>query len=223
MQSAAGTHVGHVRGRNEDAYLHRPERHLFVVADGMGGHPAGDVASRIAVETLDERLDDEVLADDPGGALSNAMRSAHEAINAHIEQEPSTAGMGTTVVAAYVEDGRAVLASVGDSRIYQLRDGSLRQVTHDDVWEGSFGRSLSQALGGQGTIDTEIVELEFHPDDRLLLCSDGLTDMVDDQLIGEVLGADRTPEQVVDRLISCALDHGGYDNITLIVVDAPEN
>lgn len=215
LDTAGSTHVGYVRNRNEDALLHAPERSLFVVADGMGGHPAGDVASRITVETLDELL--EGPGDDPAGALSDAIHRAHDALADEIKRDPATDGMGTTVVAAFAYDERLVLASVGDSRAYRLRDGHLKQLTSDDVWEAAFGRSLTQALGS-GPITPEVLDLKLHAGDRLLLCTDGLTDMVPDALIADVLGSPLSASEIVSRLEASALDHGGYDNITLIAI-----
>jgi protein phosphatase len=222
VDCAGSTHTGYVRGRNEDRYLLSPERGLFVVADGLGGHPAGDVASRIAIETLDYRLEAQRLGDDPGGSLDDALRAAHDAINDEARRTPETEGMGTTIVASWTDGQQLVIASVGDSRAYRLRDGSMTQVTTDDVWEAAFGRSLTQALGGSGEVTPEVADLKLEPGDRVLLCTDGLTDMLDDELIADVLGAPMVAQEVVDRLTACALDHGGYDNITTIVLIAPE-
>jgi len=218
VDTAAATHVGYVRGRNEDAYLLAPDRGLFAVADGLGGHPAGDIASRIAVRTLDERLDAASLGEDPGGSLEAAIHAAHEAIAGETRRSPETHGMGTTIVTGWSDGQRLVLASVGDSRAYRLRDGTLTQLTTDDVWEAAYGRSLTQALGTGGEIATEVLDLDLRPDDRVLLCTDGLTDMVDDALIADVLGAPMDAQGIVERLTASALDHGGYDNITIIAL-----
>lgn len=217
LDTAGTTHVGYVRSRNEDDLLVSRERGLFVVADGLGGHPAGDVASRMAVATLDE-LDGDALANDPATQLEDALHEAHAAISEAGQRNPEQQGMGTTAVAAWTDGQRMVLASVGDSRAYRLRDGALQQVTTDDVWEAAFGRTLTQALGGSEQITPEIVELDLDPGDRILLCTDGLTDMVDDDLIADVLGEPLTAEHIGDRLTASALDHGGYDNITVVVL-----
>ena len=223
VDSAGTTHVGYVRGRNEDSLLHEPERGLFIVADGLGGHPAGDVASRIATETLDEELDAGALDDDPGGAIQRAVQAAHQAIVQETRRAPSTEGMGTTVVVAWTDGRRLVLGNVGDSRAYRLRDGELTQLTSDDVFEAAYGRSLTQALGSSSDITTQLIDDELEPDDRLLLCTDGLTDMVDDTLIADLLGGEGGAQRVADRLAASALDHGGYDNVTVIVVIAEDD
>ena len=218
VDSAGTTHVGYVRGRNEDAMLHEPDRGLFVVADGLGGHPAGDVASRIATETLDDRLDADTLADDPAAAIDEAVQAAHLAIVEETRRTPATEGMGTTVVAAWTDGHRLVLGNVGDSRAYHLHDGSLTQLTSDDVFEAAYGRSLTQALGSSNDITTELLDVELETGDRVLLCTDGLTDMVDDRLIADLLADDGGAQRIADRLAASALDHGGYDNVTVIVL-----
>jgi serine/threonine protein phosphatase PrpC len=211
MQVAYRTEVGHVRQRNEDALLARPERGVLAVADGLGGHPAGDLASLTAVKSLDEApLTADASADD----LVAATRAAHQAVLAVAEEEPGRLGMGTTVVLAAVDAGRARIVHVGDSRAYLLSsDGELRAVTRDHGMHGY----LTQALGLDRDVEPDVADVLCEPGSRLLLCTDGLTNMVDDGKIAELLGRGDAQE-ACDALVQTALDNGGVDNVTVIVV-----
>lgn len=222
MDVAARTHRGHVRSRNEDSLLADPDRHLFVVADGLGGHTAGDVASQIVVNSLDRELDAAEL--DSAGSLPDrlvkALLEAHGDVAEEARANPQYRGMGTTAVVARVAaDGSSVaLAHAGDSRAYLLRGDRLERLTADHVSPGIFGRALTQALGTEGPIDPDGAEVPLEAGDRLLLCSDGLTDMLDDQRIGRIL-ADGSAQEACDALVQAALDRGGVDNVTVVVVD----
>lgn len=211
MQVAYRTEVGHVRQRNEDALLARPERGILAVADGLGGHPAGDLASLTAVQALDEApLTAAAGADD----LVAATRDAHNAVLAVAEEEPGRLGMGTTVVLAAIDAGRARIVHVGDSRAYLLStDGELQAVTRDHGMHGY----LTQALGLDRDVEPDAAEVLCEPGSRLLLCTDGLTNMVDDDKLAELLGQGDAQE-ACDALVQTALDNGGVDNVTVIVV-----
>lgn len=211
MQVAYRTEVGHVRQRNEDALLARPERGILAVADGLGGHPAGDLASLTAVQALDEApLTAAASADD----LVAATRDAHNAVLAVAEEEPGRLGMGTTVVLAVIDAGRARIVHVGDSRAYLLStDGELHAVTRDHGMHGY----LTQALGLDRDVEPDVAEVLCEPGSRLLLCTDGLTNMVDDDKLAELLGQGDA-QQACDALVQTALDNGGVDNVTVIVV-----
>lgn len=227
MDVAADTHVGHVRSRNEDALLADPQRGLFVVADGLGGHVAGDVASRIAVASIDRALDAAALgtSDDLPGRLVEVLVGAHEDVVSHARDNPDQHGMGTTAVVAHVsDDGRSVaLAHAGDSRAYVLRgDADLQRLTADHVSPGLLGRALTQALGTQGSVSPDGAAFDLGAGDRLLLCTDGLTDMLDDRRISRLL-ATGSVREACDGLIRAALDRGGVDNVTVIVVDPQAN
>lgn len=211
MQVAYRTEVGHVRQRNEDALLARPERGILAVADGLGGHPAGDLASLTAVQALDEApLTAAASADD----LVAATRDAHNAVLAVAEEEPGRLGMGTTVVLAAIDAGRARVVHVGDSRAYLLStDGELHAVTRDHGMHGY----LTQALGLDRDVEPDVAEVLCEPGSRLLLCTDGLTNMLDDDKLAELLGQGDAQE-ACDALVQTALDNGGVDNVTVIVV-----
>jgi protein phosphatase len=224
---AGGTDVGLVRSDNEDAYLVNPP--LLAVADGLGGHLAGEVASSIAVETL--------LADAPRSAdakaLARAVRTANAAVIEAADSGRGRFGMGTTLTAAMIDGTRIVLAHVGDSRAYLLHFGALAQVTHDHSMVADMVRNgtltaeearvhpnrsvITRALGSDPNLLVDTYEIEAAPGDRLLLCSDGLTGMVDDPEIERILSTATSAEEAVDRLIEGARDAGGQDNITVVV------
>lgn len=210
MQVAYRTEVGHVRQRNEDALLARPERGVFAVADGLGGHPAGDVASMTALSSLDHAA---LTAQSSERDLRSATEAAHDAVLAAADEEPGRTGMGTTLVLAVVDGPTARVLHVGDSRAYALRDGALQALTEDHGVNGY----LSQALGLDRAVEPDVVELECPPGSRLLLCTDGLTNMVDDPTIAELLGRGGAQE-ACDGLVEAALANGGIDNVTVVVL-----
>jgi PPM family protein phosphatase len=220
----SATHVGFVRDHNEDSILVEEDSRVFVVADGLGGHVAGEVASEIAVDRIREALDTQSLSNGavPTDLLSESLHAANEAIGDDMAEHPDRAGMGTTAVIAHVsKDGdHAWVAHVGDSRAYLVRQGSLHRITEDHSSGGPFGRgAITQALG-TGPIDPDVLSLELEKGDRMLLCTDGLTDMLRDDTIEEIVASgDQTAQDACDTLVDAALERGGIDNITVIVVD----
>lgn len=225
----ACTDVGLVRRVNEDSKCH--EYPLFAVADGMGGHSAGDVASALAIETLSEQLGH-------AESLSDAVRAANKAIYRRAAQEPELTGMGTTLTAMVAGDSSAQIAHVGDSRAYLLREGQLSRLTQDHTVVGRLvqqGRLhqedadrhpqrsyLERALGVDSDVEVDVHVLDFKPGDRVLLCSDGLFGMVDDDLITRVLTEYSDPQRAAELLCSEAVKAGGHDNVTSVVVDFPQ-
>jgi protein phosphatase len=231
LKAAGATDVGNIRDSNEDDLL-IVEDALFVVADGMGGHVAGEVASREAVDAMREAYDSPGSTDD----LRQAVRLANGAVWKRGSDDPSYRGMGTTVTAVAVVDGdKLAIANVGDSRTYLLRDDELIQLTEDHSFVQEAVRSgqltrvqaeshprrsqLTRALGVGDDVDVDVEVLEPLTGDRLLLCSDGLWDEVGDELIAMVLSGRREPEEAASELVRWAKDAGGRDNITVIVVD----
>lgn len=223
------TDIGCVRKHNEDSLIVSPP--LFVVADGMGGHAAGEVASEIAVNTIAAHAPDHA----DGAALSAAVeRANHEIIQAAREGRGKE-GMGTTVTAAILEGERLVIAQVGDSRAYLLHQGKLQQLTRDhslvaDMIEAGKlteeearvhpNRSMiTRALGSDPNTQADLYEINVEAGDRLLLCSDGLSGMVLDAEIEETLSRIRDPQRCANSLVSDAIANGGHDNVTVIVVD----
>ncbi|PRX95759.1 PP2C family protein-serine/threonine phosphatase [Allonocardiopsis opalescens] len=232
VAAAARTHTGLVRARNEDSCY--PGRHLFAVADGLGGHVAGDAASAAVIAAL-QPYD---RAADPSELpliLGTAVHAANDALRDRIDAEPDLAGMGTTLVALLWAETTCVLANVGDCRAYRLRpadDGpaQLTRLTEDHTYGTLLADAatvprlperISRFLDGRPDgRSPDITTRELRPGDRYLLCSDGLSAVVPHTLISEALTAPTGPVETTDRLIELALDHGGPDNITALVFDA---
>jgi PPM family protein phosphatase len=238
LHFAAATDVGRMRSNNEDSYLSQAP--VAAVADGMGGHSAGEVASAIAIEELTALRDrgpwdsETAATEDLKQAILRANRRIREVAAGDRELD----GMGTTLV-ALLEDGDLVhLANVGDSRAYLLREGELSQVTVDHslvqelVDEGRLRpedaehhpqRSIiTRALGIDPEVEFDLFTYKLQPGDRVLLCSDGLSDVVEPAEIRNVLLRVRDPDQAAKRLVAVANEHGGPDNITVIVVDTDD-
>lgn len=234
LSPTARSHVGLVRAGNEDAWF--AGRRLCAVADGVGGAVAGEIASRTIVDAL-APLD----AVDPGldlvGVLHEAIADANARLAERVAADPELAGMGTTLTAVLIAGRRFGLVNVGDSRTYLVRGGAVTQLTRDDsfvqllVDEGHITpeqaethpqRSLVlQALTGREIAEPAISVHEARPDDRFLLCSDGLTDLVPLELLAATLRI-RDRERCADRLLELALEAGGRDNITVVVADVVE-
>lgn len=223
------TDVGRVRTANEDAMLADDHRSLFVVADGMGGHNAGEVASATALEVLVSRVD-------AGTSLAEATSEANTTILTKASGDADLAGMGTTLTAVTIRDGRtAVFAHVGDSRAYLMRGGDLTQITEDhsvveelvrdgrltpeDAETHPHRSILTRALGVEDHVEVDAYEVDLLPGDRLMLCSDGLTSMVRDPAISVVLRRERNSQRAAETLVDLANRAGGSDNITVIVID----
>jgi PPM family protein phosphatase len=238
MRVDFGTDTGRVRSRNEDAVFADGQRGLFIVADGMGGHQAGEVASRIAIETISGRLHTVVQggsAESTRQRLVEVVGDAHEEILRRSSILNELEGMGSTIVLAWVVDEWVHVANVGDSRAYLFRSEGLRQLTDDhsiaarmvrqgaldakDARQHAMHSVLYNALGHDSQpSDVDVHSYEHHEGDTLLLCSDGLTDMVEDHEIEKALRASASVQEVCDKLIGLANQNGGKDNITAIVV-----
>ena len=237
LSSFAGTDVGRARSGNEDSYF--CGRTVFAVADGLGGHQGGEVASAAAVEPL-AALDGREFAE-PGEAaeaLAAAIREGNAAILERAAGDPGLWGMGTTVTAAALAGERHLqLAHVGDSRAYLLRDGSLEQLTTDHTVVGELVRRgrltpeqaaihpersiLTRAVGLDPRVPVDTPDpLELHDGDQVLLCSDGLTEAVDDDRIAELLSAAAAGDAACRSLIDAANAAGGPDNITVVLLRA---
>ena len=228
---AARSDVGLLREGNEDSAYAGPR--LLAVADGMGGHAHGEVASAVAIATL-APLDEDVPGADLLGILENAVREANETLHRMVESDPAFEGMGTTLTAILWSGARMALCHVGDSRAYLLRGGELHQITHDHtlvqslIDEGRISEDeaashpqrslLLRALDGRGVVEPDLSLREARQGDRYLLCSDGLSGVVSEDTIQQTL-LRGTPEQVVYQLIELANRGGGPDNITCVVAD----
>lgn len=220
---AAASVVGLVREGNEDSVY--AGRWLFAVADGMGGHAAGEVASAAVVISL-RGYDSEVAPGDLLEVLARAVAEANGEVGRQAAEDPSRLGMGTTLTAMLWSGDRVALGHIGDSRGFRLRGGQLRQITEDHVLDklvfdaGSLlGPVLSRFLDGRPERSPDLVVRDVRPGDRYLLCSDGLSPVVAAEAIREVLAVAADPAEAVRRLVALAEDAGGPDNISAIVID----
>jgi PPM family protein phosphatase len=248
----AQTDVGRKRKGNEDSLFVNPEQKLFVVADGMGGHAAGEVASKIAVDSINEfvcltggdeeitwpfGLDENISYD--GNRLKTAIRYANRKVLEATRERSDYEGMATTVAAVIVDGSQANLGHVGDSRCYLLRNGQLSQLTSDHSWVNEQIQSgvispdqarshplrnvVTRALGGKSDLVVDMQTYSMLPGDVLLLCSDGLTTMLPDDDIVRILAvATSDLEQAGKDLVAAANARGGEDNITVVLIQFSE-
>ncbi len=229
LQVGAATDVGQVRDHNEDDYLVDDDLGLIAVADGMGGHRGGEVASAAALEALR-------VAFVAGAPIDEAVIAANDAVHEQSVADPNLRGMGTTLTAGSFDDeGHVVLGHVGDSRAYLSRDGTFERVTTDhslveeliqageltpEEAERDPRRSqITRALGLERGVLVDVIELDLSDGDRLLLCSDGLTTMLSEDAIATFLADEADPTAAAVGLIDAANAAGGVDNITVIVID----
>jgi protein phosphatase len=227
---------GRTREKNEDAFLLRPDASLCFVADGMGGHNAGIVASRLAVERLDASWNGQGRELEGGEAfLADAIVGANQRIFDAAAEDEALRGMGTTVVGAWFFEGAMLVGHVGDSRAYRFRGAALEQITEDhslvneylrhgiltpeQAKEFRFRNVITRAVGVAETVEPEVHRHAWQPGDVVLLCSDGLTDMVADADIEATLrDCGDALEDACQRLVDLANDKGGHDNITVVLV-----
>lgn len=223
------THVGKVRKNNEDALIYI-EPATFVVADGMGGQAAGEIASQMLIDitknflaTIPAPFNEEIL--------KKAILNSNAAILREAEKNPNYRGMGTTATVLHIHDNRAYFAHVGDSRIYRLRNKNLQQLTQDHSYVEELVRAgeitaeaarihpmknvLTQAVGAIEELSVDTANFPVETGDTFLLCTDGLTNMVDDKKIAEILLTSANP---AEDLIQAALDNGGLDNVSVMIV-----
>ncbi len=240
------TDVGRKRDKNEDSLLVNGDLGVFVVADGMGGHQGGEIASRIAVKTVEDTISQVVrdpeatIATDmafdrshPGELLKYAIRVASGKIYDEACNTPHLKGMGTTVVSLYVKDGKGFVAHAGDSRAYLARDGEMKQITadhslvaeqlragfitRDEIKNHKYKNIITRSVGFQGDVEVDLNQWETKKGDRFLLCSDGLSNLVDEAELKRVL-CGSSPKNACKRLIEAANLKGGDDNITVVIV-----
>ncbi|HEU4692837.1 MAG TPA: Stp1/IreP family PP2C-type Ser/Thr phosphatase [Vicinamibacterales bacterium] len=244
LRVGARTDTGRVRPQNEDAYMSRAEDGLFVVCDGMGGAPAGEVASEMAIQSIARQLTDDHRNGSAAESspfmphttrLLDAVRQSNEFIYGQAQKDPRQAGMGTTVVGAWIREQIAGVAHVGDSRAYLWHDDRLEPLTRDHslieahVEAGLIdeGRQLPieqqnvlvRVLGREPAVDVDVTEVPLQSGDYVLLCSDGLTRMVPEAEVAKAIRTFQEPQQICDHLIAAANENGGADNITVVVVE----
>lgn len=236
VAAASQTDLGKKRRRNEDSLLVLEDHHLFVVADGMGGHAGGDIASKMAVEAIGDAFKKNTFVGDAypdvprrGGELALAIQAANKAIYEHAKANAAFQGMGTTVVAARFSPNkqRVYIGHVGDSRCYRLRHGRLAQVTTDHTMgaqgvTGPLAAHLNRAVGVTPGVKIDMIIARPRPDDVYLLCSDGLSKMVSDADIQQTLVDEPDLAKAVKTLVDKANARGGRDNITVILVQVKD-
>ena len=244
---AGATDVGRKREHNEDSFHVNEKYGLFTIADGMGGHAAGEVASRIAVDVINEFMelsgndsditwpfeyDDSISLEE--NRIFTAIKMANNKIFEVIRERKELEGMGTTLVILLVQDDKCYIGHVGDSRAYLVRDGQIRQVTSDHSWVNEqmklgvltraeaathpYRNVVTRALGGRDIIKADVTCQKLEPGDKLLLCSDGLNSMLDDEQIRDVVVESKDDlEAGCKSLVAAANEAGGDDNITVIL------
>jgi protein phosphatase len=233
FRAGAATDVGRVRDHNEDGYLVDDTLGLIAVADGMGGHRGGEVASAAALDALR-------IAFGAGATIDGAVATANEIVHEQSLADRNLRGMGTTLTAGALGiDGTLTLGHVGDSRAYLVRDGELARITTDhslveeliragELTEEEAERDprrsrITRALGLEPSVTVDLESVDLRDGDRLLLCSDGLTTMVREDEIAALVVDEDDPEEVARRLVDTANEHGGVDNITVVIIDIQED
>lgn len=238
LSVAAGTDVGRIRAGNEDSLYADAdaERGLFIVADGMGGHAAGEVASEMAVQIVARELAGtrDLSGDGPPATMAHALREANRIIYERTIAEADKQGMGTTASCLTMGGGLWIIGHIGDSRIYLLREGVMSQVTKDHSYVQEqvdagfltpeqaryhpYSNVITRCVGANAAVEADVLQGEIQDGDVFLLCSDGLTGMVEDPQLRKIFDTRTTAAQMVDAMITEANRRGGLDNITAIVV-----
>ncbi len=248
VEAFAISDAGLVRKSNEDSYICDEQLQLYVVADGMGGHSAGEVASRLAVEAIEAFISRssedgdfswpygvDPLMSLGGNRLRTAVFLANRRVYRTSESRDDYAGMGTTVTAALISGNRLSFAHVGDSRLYELRGNNLVQITQDDSWVATILSSeptltksdlahhpmrhvLTNVIGARDQVEIQVGELTLSPGTLFLICSDGLHGMADDATLARILLAGGRLEQMGQALVQEAIAAGGHDNITAVLI-----
>lgn len=238
LSVAAGTDVGRIRAGNEDSLYADadPDRGLFIVADGMGGHAAGEVASEMAVQIVAKELAPfrDLAGPAPLSGMAHALREANRAIYERTIVEADKQGMGTTASCMLMGGGRWIIGHIGDSRVYRMRDGEFRQITKDHSYVQEqvdagfltpeqaryhpYSNVITRCVGANAAVEADVLEGELRNGDIYVICSDGLTGMVEDPQLKKIVETRGTPGRMVDAMITEANRRGGLDNITAVVV-----
>ena len=237
MRSSGKTDTGSKRSSNQDSIFLcdkpvGPLSNLYIVADGMGGHRAGDMASKMAIDITVEFIKKSTL-ENPIAILKRAMIFANNEIYKAANNDPDLSGMGTTMVAAVIQDNKLYVANVGDSRLYVVGN-NIQQITMDHslveelIRKGELERKkgrnhpekniITKAMGSKDEVIPDFFEIDFNPEDKILLCSDGLSNMVEDDEIRDIIVDHTSLEKTTDALIDRANYYGGSDNISVVVI-----
>lgn len=239
MKTFSESRTGKNRSVNQDCFLCEEGKigdfpNLFIVADGMGGHNGGDFASRCCIENVKD-----YVAKNTGGSIISTIRSAIKTANEKIREKSkeneTLIGCGTTIVLATIQDGILYIANVGDSRLYVLQNGKLSQITEDHSVveemiksglikkeEARFNphkNKVTRALGAEPDIDVDFFEVKLENGDRVLLCSDGVSNMMDENILEEIVGADKKISEICRILIDTSVNNGGKDDSTVVMIE----
>ncbi len=237
IEAAGKSDVGKVRSSNEDAYLIDLKLGLFAVADGMGGHNAGEVASRLALDTLQAKVAAASAETPLAECVSEAIVAASHAVASAAAADEGRQGMGTTLTALLIRDGKAVVGHVGDSRLYQVRWGEIEKLTEDHTAVAEMVRlgamdeedakghpwaSILSRVVGKGDVEVQTAAIELEPGDRFLICSDGFSDsLTDPAWVSSVV--QQAPRESAEELVSRAIELDGSDNATALVIAVGSN
>ncbi len=240
MLSFSKTHIGKVRLNNEDSVFKENDKigcleNIFIVADGMGGHNAGEVASKLSIEYLKEYLTSNNYELDTEEILMDSIFSANQKIYAKAKTDLENKGMGTTLTVCTIKEDKAYFGHVGDSRAYLFREDELIQLTNDHTYVSEMVKKglmtkeqalvdpnrnmITRAVGIDQTVRVDTFSIEIKEDDLILLCSDGLSGLVSDEVIFEVVSSDDKLDVKCDNLIDKALENGGIDNISVVLIN----
>lgn len=233
MNAAGISDIGLHRKRNEDAFLIDQTRNLFMVCDGMGGHRGGDVASRMAIDTVDQFFVFDSFSEVPD-ALREAILLANRKIWQAGKQNEEVREMGTTITAAVIDEGKIIAAHVGDSSLFIIHNQEIRKLTSDhtlaeqmlkdgllkkeEMRVNAFNHVLTRALGSEVDVHIDLIEDTVHKGDWILLCTDGFSNLVEQQEIAATLGKQHDPQTAARGFIDLALSRGGHDNITVVLI-----
>ena len=242
LKTFSVTNIGRKRKMNQD-YVYSSEQsvghlpNLFLVADGMGGHNAGEYASKVTVETIVECVADSAQTD-ALRCFEEAIQAANARIRELAAESPELDGMGTTVVVASCADRCLFVANVGDSRLYVVNRSGIRQITRDHSWveemivRGGIGRAearnhpdkniITRAVGTEDVVKVDLFEVDLEKEDEILMCTDGLTNMLEDEEIRMVLDGARDIVEKAEALVKAANENGGKDNISVILIESLE-
>lgn len=233
MKVKSLTNIGLVRKVNEDSYLVDEIRNLFVVADGMGGHKGGEIASTLAIKTIDKLLVVDNDSKNQGDLLKKAIEKANSLIYKKATSDKSFSGMGTTITAVLVHTNKLYIANIGDSRAYLITKDKIElltedhslvralmntgEITEEEAYKHPNKNILTRALGTEEKTNVDLFERDLKTGDHILLCTDGLTNLIKDEELLEII-VNNELEKAVNKLMDLALKRGGNDNITLILV-----
>lgn len=234
MRAEVVTNTGLVRKNNEDSAFCGLERQIFIVADGMGGHVAGEVASKLAVDMVEQVVGSSGDGE-PALVLSQAFDQANQKICQAASEDPDYAGMGTTLTVLWALEDRLFVAHVGDSRAYLVRDGVITPLTRDHSLVGELLREgglteeeamvhpqrniLTRALGCDVQVKVDISDLQMEKGDKFFLCTDGLSNLVSSEEMADVINDNKNLKKALEILLNLSLERGGFDNITAILVE----